>query len=230
MVGDLLSSAWHNLTAKTDRTAAALVKNDPNPGVSAKTALVSSAYAVADSDPVGSNLYKAGEGFSGGSYFEPSTGKLQLDTPQQAAGHLETAGLSFGLELGTAYLGGELLSGLRAPAAGKIPTLTIDGSKYPDLAENISNAQAAGHPDVLTYGGDINANRAAAMQNVPKISGLSRDEYPFASSMEGGADSWVGHIPVPQQNAQGALLKNFYQANELQSGDQYRVITTNVKN
>jgi len=53
---------------------------------------------------------------------------------------------------------------------------------------------------------------------------LSRDEYPFASSLQGGAGSWVGHIPVPQQNAQGALIKNFINANNITPGSQYRVV------
>jgi RHS repeat-associated protein len=108
-------------------------------------------------------------------------------------------------------------------ATVEIPTLTISVSKYPDLAENILNAQQAGHPNMLTYGGDAAANRAAALQNVPNISGLSRDEYPFASSMEGGANSWVGHIPPSQQNSQGALMKNFFKANGLKPGDKYNV-------
>jgi hypothetical protein len=105
-----------------------------------------------------------------------------------------------------------------------LPQLEISASKYPDLSENIFNAQQAGHPSVLTAGGDVAANRAAALEGVPNISGLSRDEYPFASSMEGGEGAWVGHIPVSQQNAQGALIKNFMKANNIAPGSQYRVV------
>lgn len=71
-------------------------------------------------------------------------------------------------------------------AAETLPELEISASKYPELAENILNAQKAGHPEILTHGGDIAANRAAALDGVPKIKPFSRDEYPFASSMEGG--------------------------------------------
>ncbi len=106
--------------------------------------------------------------------------------------------------------------------------LEISASKYPELAENILNAQRAGHPDVLTHGGEavINANRNAALHQpyrdfVPNIGGgLSRDEYPFASSLQGGGGSWVGHIPVSQQQAQGGLIR----AMNLKPGDQYRVV------
>jgi len=119
-------------------------------------------------------------------------------------------------------------------AKSALPELRISAGKYPDLAENILNAQRAGHPDVLTHGGEavVNANRNAALHQpyrdfVPNIGrGLSRDEYPFASSLQGGAGSWVGHIPVSQQNAQGALIKNFINANNIAPGSQYRVVIT----
>jgi len=48
--------------------------------------------------------------------------------------------------------------------------------------------------------------------------------YPFASSQEGGVGAWVGHIPVSQQNAQGALIKNFIKANNITPGTQYKVV------
>jgi hypothetical protein len=109
-------------------------------------------------------------------------------------------------------------------AAEELPQLEISASRYPDLAENIFNAQKAGHPQVLTAGGDVAANRAAALEGVPNISGLSRDEYPFASSMEGGQGAWVGHIPAAQQNAQGGLISRFLIQNNLSTGSKYRVV------
>jgi hypothetical protein len=108
--------------------------------------------------------------------------------------------------------------------AETLPQLEISASKYPDLAENILNAQKAGYAQVLTAGGDIAANRAAALEGVPNIAGLSRDEYPFASSMEGGQGAWVGYIPVAQQNAQGGLISRFLIQNNIQAGSQYQVV------
>lgn len=110
-----------------------------------------------------------------------------------------------------------------AETAGPLPVLEISSSKYPELADNITNAQAAGHPDILTWGGDQAANRAAATDGVPNIPGLSRDEYPFASTMEGGAGAWVGHIPASQNSAQGALIANFIRGNGILPGMQFRV-------
>ena len=95
-----------------------------------------------------------------------------------------------------------------APSA-EMPTVEISASKYPGLADNIYNAQMAGHPQVLTYGGNQALNRAAALRDVPRIEGLSRDEYPFASALEGGEGSGVGHIAPSEQNAQGGILEEF---------------------
>jgi len=128
-------------------------------------------------------------------------------------------GVGRGLGAGARLLG---RSGTAIEAA--LPELEISASKYPELAENISNALNAGHPNVLTHGADAAANRAAALKEIPNIAGLSRDEFPFASSMEGGAGSWVGHIPAAQQSAQGGLITSFTRSNGILPGMQYRVV------
>lgn len=111
-------------------------------------------------------------------------------------------------------------------AAKPLPTVKFSAAKNPDLAANIKNAQQAGHPKILTHGGNYDANRKAALREVPKISGFTRDEYPFASSMEGGEGSWVGHVPASQQSSQGGILMNFFSKNKLKPGDKYRVEVT----
>jgi len=108
-------------------------------------------------------------------------------------------------------------------AAKALPELETSISKYAELVENILNAQKAGHPEILTHGGDIAGNRPSALGGVPNLKPFSRDEYPFASSIKGGGGSWVGH-PVSQQNAQGALMENFFKQYNIQPGDQYRVV------
>ena len=104
---------------------------------------------------------------------------------------------------------------------GPCPVLVFDYQKYPELADNIWQAQMVGHPKVLTYCGPLlkKQNRSEAMHyqvdslryEIPLI--LSRDEYPFACSLEGGGGSWVGHIAKRQNDAQGALIKNFITSN-----------------
>jgi len=96
--------------------------------------------------------------------------------------------------------------------------LEIDFNRNPELADNIWNAQRAHHPAVLTYGGPAISpgNRQEAMhyedpngisQEIMRI--LSRDEYPFACTLEGGKSPWVGHIPGKENSSQGGLISAF---------------------
>jgi hypothetical protein len=110
-------------------------------------------------------------------------------------------------------------------AVENLPTVTFSSRTHRELAENIRHAQAAGHPSVLTHGGNAAANRAASLEGVPNNKPLSRDEYPFASSVEGGAGAWVGHVPASQQNSQGGILSNFFRRNQIKPGDKYQVNT-----
>lgn len=99
------------------------------------------------------------------------------------------------------------------------PVLIIDynDKAIAEMADNIWHAQMACCPIILTYCGPAlgKANRKDAMrfevdnlrQEILHI--LSRDEYPFACTLEGGASSWVGHIPGRQNSAQGGLIASF---------------------
>jgi hypothetical protein len=99
------------------------------------------------------------------------------------------------------------------------PVLEFDWRKNNSLADNIWNAQMAGHPKILTYSGpDLTVRRAArrgAMHfehldlryEIPHI--LSRGEYPFACTLEGGKASWVGHIPGRENSSQGGMIAAF---------------------
>jgi len=109
-----------------------------------------------------------------------------------------------------------------------LPVLVFDYNTHPTLADNIWNAQAAGHPEVLTYAGpDLTVRRQTrsdAMHfddgpyvgEIPHI--LSRDEYPFACTREGGGASFVGHIPGSENSAQGGLIAAFLRRNGITSG------------
>ncbi len=108
------------------------------------------------------------------------------------------------------------------------PILTFDSHFQRALADNIWNAQMAGHPKLLTYSGpDVTLRRQArlgamtyddggAVGEIPHI--LSRDEYPFACTLEGGRASWVGHIPGRENSAQGGLIAGFLRRHAIVAG------------
>ena len=108
------------------------------------------------------------------------------------------------------------------------PKLQINYLTHSQLADNIWHAQMAGHPRVLTYAGPDVVTRCetrhAAMHfshgrtefEIPHI--LSRDEYPFACTLEGGRSSWVGHIPGRENSAQGGLIAAFLARHNIKAG------------
>ncbi|MBK7850410.1 MAG: hypothetical protein IPJ66_04505 [Bacteroidetes bacterium] len=103
--------------------------------------------------------------------------------------------------------------------SGKYPVLEINYLQYPDLADNIWHAQMSEHPQILTYAGSDPGRRKEAMtivdgnttSQVPRI--LSRDEYPFACTLEGGRSTAIGHIPARQNSSQGGLISSFIRQN-----------------
>jgi hypothetical protein len=112
-------------------------------------------------------------------------------------------------------------------AFSRPPTLMVDCSKVPELAENIYQAQKAGRPAVLTRSASGEANRAAALKGIPRIPGYIRDEYPFASTQQGGAGAWVGHVSIAGHRSQGAAIARFYADNAIAVGSRFRVKVIN---
>jgi hypothetical protein len=57
---------------------------------------------------------------------------------------------------------------------------------------------------------------------------LSWDEYPFASTQEGGdpMTASVRKVPLTEQNVQGAVIKNFYDAHLMTGGECFYVVIT----
>jgi nicotinamidase-related amidase len=112
-----------------------------------------------------------------------------------------------------------------------LPTVTFSKAKVPNIAAHIEAAQKAGKPATLTKVDSTTqaANRSAACKGftataAEKAKGFtSCDEYPFASSKEGGTNASTSAVPVSEQNSQGGTLSAFYQGNSIQTGDKFQV-------
>lgn len=102
-------------------------------------------------------------------------------------------------------------------------------NSLPNIKANILNQMAKGAPSWLTRLTDptqIAANRNVfCPPSIPRPAGKSCDEYPFASSYEGGGSSPGGYAMVPESenNSQGGLLSSFYSSNRVLDGDGYIV-------
>jgi RHS repeat-associated protein len=102
------------------------------------------------------------------------------------------------------------------------PVLTFSRSQTPAITANIEAAIANGAPTQLTRAtqAEARANRAAALQGTSRPpSGFSRDEYPIASSIQGGSGARIATVPAREQNVQGGLISQFYSRNNIQPGD-----------
>ena len=100
----------------------------------------------------------------------------------------------------------------------------------PGIATNVANAFMLGQPMVLTRASkeQKNRNRDAATGRLASAGydngvQMSWDEYPFASSLEGGAGTIIARVPLSEQNMQGWTLSQFYRLNNVNLGDRYKV-------
>ena len=83
----------------------------------------------------------------------------------------------------------------------------VDKQKYPESAQHIDEAQAEGHPTILTIDrGGAKANRRESLRGIPTQPSKDRDEYPPAMFAEGGSGASVKHITEGDNRGSGATF------------------------
>ncbi|PXA96877.1 sporulation protein [Nostoc sp. 3335mG] len=88
-------------------------------------------------------------------------------------------------------------------------TVVISRAASPQAAQHIVDAQAAGHPSVLTIDRPgAPARRRASTAGHPIIPGNDRDEYPPAMFAEGGAGASIRSIPLSDNRSAGAQMRS----------------------
>jgi len=124
-----------------------------------------------------------------------------------------------------------LVAGLKFPGlrAQPLPTVIFSRSVVPAIAAHIASAQARGYPSVLsrtTNQSLIDQNRRNACRNfVPgPAPNTSCDEYPFASTYQGGAGASIQGVPVVEQLIQGGILSSFYRNSSIPDRGQFSVV------
>jgi hypothetical protein len=87
--------------------------------------------------------------------------------------------------------------------------IQVSKGEYPEAAKNIEDAQAAGHPEVVTVDREgSRERRKQALKGTKAEAGKDRDEYPPAVSKEGGAGSQVRTINPADNRGAGASMGN----------------------
>ncbi|KAE8214488.1 hypothetical protein CF327_g2117 [Tilletia walkeri] len=110
-------------------------------------------------------------------------------------------------------------------------TVVFDCTKVPNICSNDCYAiGCAGKPTTLHRdSADATAHRNAnACRSPNRCSGNptdsnSCDEYPFASSAEGGAGAVTRCVPSHENSVQGGTLSSFYTNNAIKDGGVYNV-------
>jgi RHS repeat-associated protein len=125
--------------------------------------------------------------------------------------------------------------GLREAHCRDLPVYVVDGKRTPKIAINDATAIAAGHPFLLHRNGggkEIETNRyqAGCTSWWRGAGGVqSCDEYPFASTKEGGLGAQVMGVPYSEQIIQGSTISAFYATNKIKNGDPFLVTVINVR-
>jgi hypothetical protein len=116
-----------------------------------------------------------------------------------------------------------------------LPIFVIDASVMPSIAAHVQQAQVQGQPSILTYIGaendslnTNNRNAACRLLPSPRPVGQQCDEYPFASTYEGGATASAVLVPAGENQSQGGSLSNFYVTNNLQNGSRFQVMVSSA--
>ncbi|KAK3578787.1 hypothetical protein CHS0354_030203 [Potamilus streckersoni] len=110
-----------------------------------------------------------------------------------------------------------------------VKNLIFSCTNMPHVCQNIKNAITNnGKPQTLrriTDTNQISTNRRLACGNVSCRSGDSCDEYPFASTAQGGTGATTLCVPLSENNSQGGQLSSFYTRQSVGNGDTFHVQT-----
>lgn len=93
------------------------------------------------------------------------------------------------------------------------------------IYEHTLNAFERGKPNVLHYDRNKdrqNLRRGEVFEDYGWIKGLSRDEYPYASTKEGGKGALVAYVPKRENSIQGGHLSMLYK--QMEDGEAFIVL------
>jgi hypothetical protein len=107
------------------------------------------------------------------------------------------------------------------------PVLEFDSDEFPQKTKNMRSKMDPDGTKTLHRETSTPArrlNRRLALKGEPAAgAGKSLDEFPFASSKEGGSDAKVAAIDKTEQNKQGGKMSSFYQKHNIPDGGAFTV-------
>ncbi|MEV5881782.1 DUF6531 domain-containing protein [Streptomyces sp. NPDC052020] len=108
-----------------------------------------------------------------------------------------------------------------------LPVAHFSERDFPGVNENLAEALARGESPIVTRQTgrrNIRRNRRHAQQGLDRPpSDMTWEEYPFASSAEGGRGAVTTLVERAENNRQGGFLSAFYTQHGIRNGDQFYV-------
>ena len=106
----------------------------------------------------------------------------------------------------------------------RLPVFVVHANRTPAIAAHIRAAQAAGKPAILHRVVPVPRGRRPGACRGWRGPG-SCDEYPFASTLEGGpGKASIAGVPLQEQRRRGGDLLAFYRRHRIGNGDRFVVV------
>ena len=115
---------------------------------------------------------------------------------------------------------------LTQQACDELKFMIFDARKMPYITRNISTAWKAGKPGVLTKDSvaEPQNRKFVCLPSFPRPNGGECDEYPFASTSEGGKGAQEQEVPGRENRCQGGVIRARYATAGIKDGDSYLVV------
>ena len=119
---------------------------------------------------------------------------------------------------------------LSEQACDDLKFVIFDAARMPFITRNISTAWKAGKPGVLTKDATAEPGnrKKVCLPSFPRSHGGQCDEFPFASTREGGAGAQEHEVPPRENQCQGGTLRARYALAGIQDGDSYLVVIVHL--
>lgn len=114
---------------------------------------------------------------------------------------------------------------------GDTKVVVFDAAKMAFITRNIMMAWSEGKPSVLTKdrSREVANRRVACPKTFVRAYGGQCDEYPFASTRQGGTGARAEEVPPRENRCQGGTLSRGYDLAGIGEGDDYLVVISNPK-
>lgn len=115
---------------------------------------------------------------------------------------------------------------LSQQACDDLKFMIFDARKMPYITRNISTAWKSGKPGVLTKdsAAEPQNRKVVCLPSFPRRYGGECDEYPFASTSEGGKGAQEQEVPGRENRCQGGTIRARYATAGIKDGDSYLVV------